>query len=93
MGKAMVADGAGLAVLPRFSVDGDVLQRSGDITCRRIAGVDGSVSLVLRFVRPLGCRPSCGICGTSCWHVPLRCRRPDSWHLEQVLTRLADLAK
>ena len=51
MGKAMVADGAGLAVLPRFSVDGDVLQRSGDITYRRIAGVDASVSLVLRARR------------------------------------------
>jgi DNA-binding transcriptional LysR family regulator len=51
MGKAMVADGAGLTVLPRFSVDGDVLQRSGAITYRRIEGVDAPVSLVLRARR------------------------------------------
>jgi DNA-binding transcriptional LysR family regulator len=51
MGKAMVADGAGLTVLPRFSVDGDVLQRSGAITYRRIEGVEASVSLVLRARR------------------------------------------
>lgn len=51
MGKAMVADGAGLTVLPQFSVDGDALQRSGVITCRPIEGVDVTVSLVLRARR------------------------------------------
>lgn len=51
MGKAMVADGAGLTVLPQFSVDGDVLQRSGAITYRTIEGFDATVSLVLRARR------------------------------------------
>jgi DNA-binding transcriptional LysR family regulator len=51
VGKALVADGAGLTVLPRFSVDGDVLERSGAITYRTIEGVDTTVSLVLRSRR------------------------------------------
>ena len=51
VGKAMVADGAGLTVLPRYSVDGDALQRSGAIVHRPITGVDITVSLVLRLRR------------------------------------------
>ncbi|WP_110182450.1 LysR family transcriptional regulator [Nocardioides solisilvae] len=48
LGKAMVADGAGLTFLPRFSVDGDALQRAGAITHRPLAGLDVRVHLVLR---------------------------------------------
>lgn len=51
MGKALVADGAGLTVLPQFSVDGDVLLRSGALTYRTIDGVHVMVSLVLRVRR------------------------------------------
>jgi DNA-binding transcriptional LysR family regulator len=51
MGKAMVADGAGLTVLPRFSVDGDALHRCGVLTYRTIDGVDATVLLVLRARR------------------------------------------
>ena len=51
LGKAMVADGAGLTLLPRYSVDGDALQRSGAIVHRPIAGLDVTVSLVLRVRR------------------------------------------
>ena len=48
LGKAMVADGAGLTFLPRFSVDGDALQRAGAITHRPLAGLDAQVHLALR---------------------------------------------
>ncbi|WP_181311621.1 LysR family transcriptional regulator [Nocardioides campestrisoli] len=48
LGKAMVADGAGLTFLPRFSVDGDALQRAGAITHRPLAGLDEEVHLVVR---------------------------------------------
>ncbi|UPK76781.1 LysR family transcriptional regulator [Nocardioidaceae bacterium SCSIO 66511] len=51
LGKAMVADGAGLTVLPQYSVDGDALHRSGAIVHRPIEGVDVEVSLVLRLRR------------------------------------------
>ena len=50
-GKAMVADGAGLTVLPQYSVDGDALQRSGAIVHRPIASLDLTASLVLRVRR------------------------------------------
>jgi DNA-binding transcriptional LysR family regulator len=48
LGKAMVADGAGLTFLPQFSVDGDALQRAGAISHRPLAGLDVRVHLVLR---------------------------------------------
>lgn len=57
MGKAMVGDGAGLTVLPRYSVDGDVLQRAGTVTYRTIEGLDVTVSLVLRARRAARMRP------------------------------------
>ncbi|CAM5515249.1 MULTISPECIES: LysR family transcriptional regulator [Streptomyces] len=37
MGKLMVAEGLGAAVLPDYSVHGDPLERSGTITCRPLA--------------------------------------------------------
>ncbi|MFK4070818.1 LysR family transcriptional regulator [Streptomyces sp. NPDC029674] len=37
MGKLMVAEGLGVAVLPDYSVFGDPLERSGMITCRPLA--------------------------------------------------------
>jgi DNA-binding transcriptional LysR family regulator len=47
MGKLMVAEGLGLAVLPDFSVIGDPLERRGVITCRPLTD-DTGVCLVLR---------------------------------------------
>jgi DNA-binding transcriptional LysR family regulator len=47
MGKLMVAEGLGLAVLPDFSVIGDPLERRGVITCRPLTD-DTEVRLVLR---------------------------------------------
>jgi DNA-binding transcriptional LysR family regulator len=45
MGKAMVAEGIGVAVLPDYSVHGDPLQRSGLIVARPIANVETMVTL------------------------------------------------
>ncbi|WP_101523633.1 LysR family transcriptional regulator [Nocardioides houyundeii] len=51
LGKAMVADGAGLTVLPAFSVAGDPLERAGVIVQRPVTGLDTTVSLALRMRR------------------------------------------
>ncbi|MGY2704639.1 LysR family transcriptional regulator [Nocardioides sp. HB32] len=48
LGKVMVAEGLGLAVLPDYSVAGDPLERAGLITARRLANDSTSVSLVLQ---------------------------------------------
>lgn len=50
MGKLMVAEGLGAAVLPDYSVIGDPLERRGAITYREIAD-DTEVSLVLQSRR------------------------------------------
>jgi DNA-binding transcriptional LysR family regulator len=48
MGKLMVAAGLGAAVLPDYSVLGDPLERSGEITHRPLSGDDTDVLLVLQ---------------------------------------------
>lgn len=48
MGKAMVADGLGLTVLPDFSVRGDPMERSGMLTHRPLHHDRTVVTLVLR---------------------------------------------
>jgi DNA-binding transcriptional LysR family regulator len=48
MGKALVAEGAGVTVLPDYSVHGDPLARAGLIDTRPIAGDQTVVTLVLR---------------------------------------------
>lgn len=48
MGKLMVAAGLGIAVLPDYSVVGDPLERSGQITSRPLADDGTSVLLVLQ---------------------------------------------
>jgi DNA-binding transcriptional LysR family regulator len=48
MGKLMVAAGLGIAVLPDYSVVGDPLERSGEITHRPLAGDATDVLLVLQ---------------------------------------------
>jgi DNA-binding transcriptional LysR family regulator len=51
LGKAMVADGAGLTLLPAFSVQGDPLERAGVIVQRPVTGLETTVSLALRMRR------------------------------------------
>jgi DNA-binding transcriptional LysR family regulator len=46
MGKMMVAEGIGIAVLPDYSVNGDPLERAGLIVARPIAGDDTIVTMV-----------------------------------------------
>ncbi len=48
MGKLMVAEGLGATVLPDFSVIGDPLERSGQITWRPLGYDDTDVCLVIR---------------------------------------------
>ncbi len=48
MGKLMVAAGLGIAVLPDYSVVGDPLERSGEITYRPISDDVTNVLLVLQ---------------------------------------------
>ncbi|UJA18980.1 LysR family transcriptional regulator [Thermoleophilia bacterium SCSIO 60948] len=48
MGKFMVAGGLGVAILPDYSVAGDPLERSGEITSRPIAAEPVNVRLVLQ---------------------------------------------
>ncbi|HEX3363178.1 MAG TPA: LysR family transcriptional regulator substrate-binding protein, partial [Solirubrobacterales bacterium] len=48
MGKLMVAAGLGIAVLPDYSVIGDPLERSGEITSRPLADDGTGVLLVLQ---------------------------------------------
>lgn len=48
MGKLMVAQGLGVAVLPDYSVVGDPLETSGAITYRQIEGDDTAVLLVIQ---------------------------------------------
>jgi DNA-binding transcriptional LysR family regulator len=48
MGKLMVAAGLGVAVLPDYSVVGDPLERSGEITSRPLADNGTGVLLVLQ---------------------------------------------
>ena len=48
MGKLMVAAGLGIAVLPDYSVVGDPLERSGEITYRPLADDGTGVLLVLQ---------------------------------------------
>jgi DNA-binding transcriptional LysR family regulator len=48
MGKALVAEGLGVTVLPDYSVHGDPLARAGMIETRPIAGDQTVVTLVLR---------------------------------------------
>lgn len=53
MGKMMVAEGIGLAVLPDYSVVGDPLERAGMIVARPIADDDTTVTMVaLHHHRP-----------------------------------------
>jgi len=56
MGKLMVAEGLGAAVLPDFSVIGDPLHRGGQITWRPLRDDDTEVWLVIRRPR-LGSHP------------------------------------
>jgi DNA-binding transcriptional LysR family regulator len=51
MGKAMVADGLGVTVLPDFSVTGDPFERAGLLLTRPIAGDTTTVTLQLRHRR------------------------------------------
>jgi len=48
MGKALVAEGLGLTVLPDYSVVGDPLHRAGKIAMRPIAGDQTLVTLAVR---------------------------------------------
>jgi DNA-binding transcriptional LysR family regulator len=48
MGKALVAEGLGVTVLPDYSVIGDPLHRAGLIVARPIAGETAAVRLVVR---------------------------------------------
>jgi DNA-binding transcriptional LysR family regulator len=48
IGKLLVAEGLGAAVLPDFSVIGDPLEQQGVITCRPLADDDTSVTLVIQ---------------------------------------------
>jgi DNA-binding transcriptional LysR family regulator len=48
MGKLMVAAGLGVAVLPDYSVIGDPLERSGEITSRPLEEDGTGVLLVLQ---------------------------------------------
>ena len=48
MGKALVADGLGVTVLPDYSVIGDPLHRAGVIVVRPIRDESATVTLVLR---------------------------------------------
>jgi len=54
MGKALVAEGLGVTVLPDFSVEGDPLHRAGLVTTRPLAGDVPDVTLVLRRRRSSG---------------------------------------
>jgi DNA-binding transcriptional LysR family regulator len=47
MGKLLVAEGLGAAVLPDYAVKGDPLERSGLIAFRPIAGEGTAVSMHL----------------------------------------------
>ncbi|AXY53344.1 LysR family transcriptional regulator [Rhodococcus ruber] len=47
MGKAMVAEGLGISILPDYSVCADPLVRAGVITTRPIRGDDTTVSLLM----------------------------------------------
>ena len=47
-GKALVAEGLGVTVLPDYSVIGDLLHRAGLIVTRPIAGDPTLVTLVVR---------------------------------------------
>ncbi|MBS1879427.1 MAG: LysR family transcriptional regulator [Actinobacteria bacterium] len=47
IGKLMVAEGLGAAVLPDYSVSGDPLEESGAVTYRPIAGNETAVELVI----------------------------------------------
>lgn len=51
MGKLMVAEGLGATLLPDFSVIGDPLERSGQITWRPLRNDDTEVRLVIRRPR------------------------------------------
>lgn len=51
MGKVMVAEGLGVAVLPDYSVRGDPLERAGLITSRPVAGDDTHLTLVAEHSR------------------------------------------
>jgi len=46
MGKMMVAEGIGIAVLPSYSVHGDPLERAGLVVARPIAGDQTTVTMV-----------------------------------------------
>jgi DNA-binding transcriptional LysR family regulator len=46
MGKMMVAEGIGIAVLPSYSVHGDPLERAGLIVARPIANNQTTVTMV-----------------------------------------------
>ncbi len=48
MGKALVAEGLGVTVLPDYSIHGDALTRAGLIASRPLAGDQPTVALVLR---------------------------------------------
>jgi len=47
MGKVMVAEGIGIAVLPDYSVRGDPLERAGLIVARPIANDETSITMVV----------------------------------------------
>jgi DNA-binding transcriptional LysR family regulator len=48
MGKLMVAEGLGAAILPDYSVAGDLLEQRGEITYRHIEGDETDVLLVIQ---------------------------------------------
>ncbi|MDO8212151.1 LysR family transcriptional regulator [Conexibacter sp. CPCC 206217] len=58
LGKLMVAQGLGVTVLADFSVIGDPLERSGEITWRPLADSDTSVLLVIQRPRSSAASPA-----------------------------------
>lgn len=51
MGRMMVAEGLGAALLPNYTVGGDPLELTGAITFREIEGDDTEVTLVVQTRR------------------------------------------
>jgi DNA-binding transcriptional LysR family regulator len=60
MGKMMVAEGMGIALLPDYSVHGDPLERAGLIVARPIAGDKTTVSMIALSRRQARVNPIAG---------------------------------
>ncbi|HEY1821243.1 MAG TPA: substrate-binding domain-containing protein [Trebonia sp.] len=60
MGKMMVAEGMGIALLPDYSVHGDPLERAGLIVARPIAGDETTVSMIALSRRQARVNPIAG---------------------------------